>query len=300
MNIPPLNIPEEKSDSVNSKLVSKDLQAAGGGANLENKNSIDTVNNNSLAFLDIPQSLETNIALGILSKLNLPITAERINIIIDLLKYLEGAKNQEFEGFTDENPQTQSQNLLFYKAVDSWAKAGPSPLETQLLKYLEGFSPASKDKEMATENHVKEGILKDYLAAKVLNAANNPINITTDEKAYFFIIELPVYQKIYIRISHEILDSARQQAFVKLSFIVNTKNLGAVLIELTYLDGAIKAASTFESKKSLDYMKNFLTASNNTSALVRNMEFKVGKISLENFLFDKAGHSPLKGINIKI
>lgn len=298
MNIPHLNIPQETGDN----LILKDAKAVAdsNGANVESRAGADFISHNSLTLLNIPQSLEANIALGILSKLNLPITAERIYIIIDLLKYLEGAKNQEFEGFTDENPQTQSQNLLFYKAVDSWAKAGPSPLETQLLKYLEGFSPASKDKETTTENHVKEGILKDYLAAKVLNAANNPANITTDEKAYFFIIELPVYQKIYIRISREILDSTRQQEFVKLSFIINTKNLGAVLIELTYLDGTIKAASTFESKKSLDYMKNFLAASNNASALVRNMEFKVGKISLENFLFDKAKHSPLKGINIKI
>ena len=83
------------------------------------------------------------------------------------------------------------------------------------------------------------------MALKVLNLAHKK---TQDNNIIFFMLPIPVYDKIFLKVYKD-SSSKNAESPVKLSFIINTKNLGQILVELSYLKGKVFATSTFENKK---------------------------------------------------
>lgn len=139
--------------------------------------------------------------------------------------------------------------------------------------------------------------IKDYLALKALNLAHDKLN---NEQITFFAMSTPVYQRIYIKVTGK-TSAANTKSLPKVSFVVNTQNLGTILVNLTYINGNIKASSTFEDKNAMEVVKEALTHNKDLGRLLRTMKLNVGKVSYEDFFFEGVEKRKLAtGINLII
>ncbi len=252
---------------------------------------------------NMPQTLETNAALKLLSKLNLPIKKERLTLIMDLLRHVVNNDGQEPSLSLERELSSQSQNLLFHKALSNCINSGSISFEDQVLEQLQEFV-ALKDgtstlHKTAIHNRTETDIIKDYLALKALNFIHNEGG---NNNIYFYAVSVPIYHNIYLKVSHNFSSHDNTKTHhICLSFIINTKNLGAVLIDLVYANGKVTASSTFEDKKALDAAERVLSMNKNSSGLIKNIKLKVGKVSVDDFFFGEINEQPMPtGINLRI
>lgn len=139
--------------------------------------------------------------------------------------------------------------------------------------------------------------IKDYLSLKALNIAHNK---TQGDNVAFFTLSLPTYNKVYLKISRDKSHDLTKTHTI-LSFIFNTKNLGTILINLTYINGNIFASSTFEDKEAMNAVKEALAKNKNTSSLLKTMQLKIGKVRIQDFLFEGIEEQEITtGINLII
>lgn len=252
---------------------------------------------------NMPQTLETNAALKLLAKLNLPIKKERLTLIMDLLRHIVSNDSQEPSLSLERELSYQSQNLLFHKALSNYINSGSISFEDQVLEQLQEFV-ALKDgtstlHKTAIHNRTEANIIKDYLALKALNFIHNEGG---NNNICFYAVPVPIYHNIYLKVSHNFSSRDNTQAHhICLSFIINTKNLGAVLIDLVYVNGKVTASSTFEDKKALDAAERVLNMNKNSSGLIKNIKLKVGKVSVDDFFFGEINEQPMPtGINLMV
>ena len=278
--------------------------------------------------LDVPHTFETHAALNLLSKLNLPIKKERLSFIIDLFEHLIRDEKQEPLLPSAKELPLQTPKLLFHKALansllnkqhaeidkimqklnitlkESLVEhigSDPTILKDKLLELLQDF-PTLKDEasifnKTMMHNRTKTSVIKEYLAFKALNLLHHKDSEST---ASFYAVPIPIYHNIYLKISED-HSHDNTQAQMYLTFIINTKNLGAVLVNLIYINGEITASSTFEDKKALDMVKKALDINKNIQGLIKTMKLQVGKVSLKDFLFGEIKAQPIiTGINLKV
>ena len=111
---------------------------------------------------------------------------------------------------------------------------------------------------------------------------------------------LPIFQNIYLKISRKGATGGHPES-LGISFIVSTKNLGSILIDLKSTNGTIAASSTFEDKKAMNAVKNYLNAREDIPSFIKTMELKTGKVSKRDFFFGDIKMQPRTvSINIKV
>ncbi|AEE90702.1 conserved protein of unknown function [Tepidanaerobacter acetatoxydans Re1] len=270
----------------------------------EAKGESEEVVSRPLMPFNMPQTIETNAALKLLAKLNLPIKKERLTLIMDLLRHVvNNNDSQESSLALERELSSQSQNLLFHKALSNYINSDSISFEDQVLEQLQEFV-ALKDETSALNkttihNRTKADIIKDYLALKSLNFIHNEGG---NNNICFYTVPVPIYHNIYLKVSHNFSSRDNTQAHhICLSFIINTKNLGAVLIDLVYANGKITASSTFEDKKALDAAKRVLSMNKSASSLIKSIKLKVGKVSVDDFFFGEIKEQPMPtGINLMV
>lgn len=254
-----------------------------------------------LMSLDIPHIPETQTAFNLLLKLNLPIKKESLTFIMDLLSQLIDEEKPEPLLPSANDLPSQAEKLFFHKTLTKFINSGPIMSEEQLLELLQD-STALEDEVFAldktlTNNQTKARALKKHLALKALNLLHNKGCVS---HVNFYSVPIPVYHNIYLKVTED-PSTDNTQASMHLSFIVNTKNLGAVLVDLTFINGKVSASSTFEDKKALDTVKNVLDMNKNAHNLIKTMILKVGKVSLKDFFFSEIKERPITtGINLKV
>lgn len=254
-----------------------------------------------LTTLDIPHTQETQTAFNLLSKLNLPIKKERVTFIMDLLEQLINEEKPEPSLLLNKELPFQALNSSFRKTLVPYINSGFILSEDQLLELLQDFTALKEDESFSfnktlLNNRTKTAFIKEQLALKALNHLHNKGSVSSTG---FYALPIPIYHNIYLKIS-DYPSTNDTQSSMCLSFIINTKNLGAVLIELMYVNGKVTASSTFEDKKAMDAVKKFLNINKNIHSLIKAMELKVGKVSIKDFFFGEIKKLPISGINIKV
>lgn len=233
-------------------------------------------------LIDVADTSEARAALNVLSKLNLPIKQEYLNFITKLLCHLTDSKISK--------PVSLCTNMLTSKNFEEYVKTGFREIEDKLLQLLQNSSTVeNKD--------IFEISLKEYLAFKALNILHNNNN---GSQVAFFLLPIPVYHNIYLKVSKE-QRKDKTQSQVNLSFVINTKNLGAIFVELKYMNGKVTATSTLEDEKAMNMVMEAISEYKTGNDLVTNMNLKVKKLSLKDFFLGEINEPQYKtGINIKI
>lgn len=251
--------------------------------------------------INLPDTPELQTAFNLLLKLNLPIKKERLTFIMNLLDRLTREERQEPSLLSTKELPSQTQRLLFHKALLEYIKSDSAIFENQLLKLLQDLT-SLKDETFNLDkglllNQSKATDIKEHLALKALNLLHKQ---DYGNNTCFFALPIPVYHKIYMKISGDSSADDKQQ-ILHISFIINTKNLGSVLVSMVSINGKIAASSTFENKETMDMVKKALAINKNAPGLIKAMELKVGKVSHKDFFFDEIEERPITtGINLKI
>lgn len=233
---------------------------------------------------NLPQTPETHTALNILSKLNLPIEKERLDFLKDLLSWFSAQTLLHSE----------ESSVSFPESFAKYISSGFIEPEKVLLEH---FQYLDDHETQETDAKSKADLVKDYMALKVLNLAHKK---TQDNNIIFFMLPIPVYDKIFLKVYKD-SSSKNAESPVKLSFIINTKNLGQILVDLSYLKGKVFATSTFENKKAMDLAKRALSMRQDFSSILKTMQLKFGKISRKDFFFgDIDKQEIMTGVNIRI
>jgi hypothetical protein len=254
-----------------------------------------------LMTLDIPHTPEAQSAVNLLSKLNLPIEKERVTFIIDLLNQLIDEEKPKPSLLSMKELSFQAQKSSFREALTRYISSGPTVFDDQLMELLQE-STALEDKaftlnKVLMHKQSKAAVVKEYFALKALTLLHDK---GSGSNISFYALPIPIYHNTYLKISKDSSADDTQHP-VNLSFIINTKNLGAVLIDLLYVNGKVKASSTFEEKKAMDVVKLFLDMNKNLHSLIRTMELKVGKVSMKDFFFGEIKERPITtGINLRV
>lgn len=244
----------------------------------------------SLPTPNVLNSKEAQIPLNLLSKLNLPIMEERMELIMELLNQLTNEERLDPSLPPSKELPLHEIFSVFREAITQDPKTDVVFQEKKLLGLLKNFT--AKEGKKATAEDIKEQL--------ALNAINLLHREDSANNIYFFALPIAIYHKIYLRVtSHHSAKDA--ESSYSLSFIINTKNLGAILVNLYYVHGKITASSVFEDKKALDTVKKFLKESKDIPQIVRTMELKIGKVSKKDFFFSNIKKRPINlGINIKV
>jgi len=256
---------------------------------------------------DIQYNQEVQTAFKLLSKLNLPIIKERVALVTELLNHLTNEKKSEPSLLSSNELQTSVSS--FREAMASYIENGIIVSENQLLEFFENFTTSHENtavlKEKNNERNLdkalpnskaKETVLKELLALKAINLLHDD---DPNNKICFFQVSIPVYHNVYLKVSKKRSNDNTES--ISLSFIINTKNLGAVLIDLMYRDGRINASSTFEDKKAMNSVKKLLNGKKDIPSIIRTMKLKIGKVSKKDFFLGDIKKYPITtGINIKV
>lgn len=138
---------------------------------------------------------------------------------------------------------------------------------------------------------------KKAIAVKILNTAY-------DDKIKFYFLPFLPNTSIYIKISKKRSDDNKKAKIerpdgLNLSILLETYNLGKVLIDLIDKKNRIFYHLTFEDQESLEYVKNASLSS--ADPFIRSIRFSLKKISMEDFFFQdlKTANIP-NGVNVKI
>jgi len=259
----------------------------------------------TLPPLDI-DSQEIQIAFKLLSKLNLPITKERVNFIKEILNHLTHLEKIEPDLSIFKESSLQDFSSSFYENTAPFLKGEFTfPYENQLLELFQNFDPikekmdSSLDKILSNISDSKKkaaAVIKEQLALKVINLLHRE---DSANNTFFFVLPIPVYHKVYLKLSNHL--SNKDTPSLRLSFIVNTKNLGTILVDLNYMNGKISASSVFENKEAMNAVKSYLNSNENIPDIIRTMKLMVGKVSTRDFFFGSIKEQPITtGINIKV
>jgi len=231
--------------------------------------------------IDVPNTFEARAALNVLLKLNLPIKQEYLNFITKLFCHLTDFKMSK--------PVSPLANELSPRYFTEFTKSRFNKFEDKLLQLLQ--DSASLEDKAILDTSIK------YLALKALNILHNNNSVA---QTFFFALPIPTYHNIYLKVSQE-LTKDKTQTRIKLSFVINTKNLGAILVELDYMNGKVRASSSFEDEKAMNMVKEAFSEYKTGHNLIKNMDLKVRKVSLKDFFFGEVNEPPITtGINIKI
>lgn len=255
----------------------------------------------ALTSFDISHTRETQVAFNLLSELNLPITEERVAFIAELLYHLTNEEKAEPSMPLSKEQPFEALVSTFHKAIADYIDNGFILSDNQLLELLENFAAVDKNKvftfsKALPHKRTKEAVLKEQLALKAINLLHSKDSASN---IYFFALPLPIYQNVYLKVSKH--SSKDDKETSSLSFIINTKNLGAILVELMYADGKITASSTFEDKKAMNAVKQFLNENRDIPNVIKAMKLKVGRITIRDFFFGDIKKQPITtGINIKV
>lgn len=291
---------------------------------------------------DIETSVESNtstyaanfnkqLPMTILSKLNLPMTDNRLKLLSEILNSLsKNPQNPDLE-------KTKSE-LDIIKKFQENIKKNPSPKSIKkLLKFASSFDKnEDKNSKLASKTSIaqepiysnktisetptgieklqkyisqklKENIEKEpqlfkkAVAIKTLNIAYSNEKIDTR----FIFLPLLTNKPAYIKLSKNKKESHRKSRNkdddnpIKLSVLLDTRNLGKVLADFTYEKNGILPSLTFEKKNSLEYVKRISHSSNDS--LLKSIHFSLKKISTKDFFFQGLETKKIpRKVNIKI
>ncbi|NLZ52150.1 MAG: hypothetical protein GX892_03200 [Thermoanaerobacteraceae bacterium] len=255
-----------------------------------------------LTTLDIAHTQEAQNAFNLLSKLNLPIIKERVDFIMDLFNQLINEEKPEPSLLSSKELPFQTLVSSFRETIAAHIDSGFILPENQLLELLQNFTTVDKDKPFSfnkalTHKRTKASVLKEQLALKAINILHNEDSASN---ICFFALPIPVYHNTYLKISSYPSTNDTQPS-IRLSFIINTKNFGAIFVDLMFINGKVTASSIFEDKKAMNAVKKFLNANKDIPSVIKTMELKVGKVSKKDFFFGDIKKQPItSGINIKI
>lgn len=171
--------------------------------------------------------------------------------------------------------------------------------ENKLMEKPEKYRDIIKNLFLKEKEHNKQdsSFVKKLIATKALNVVYEKENM--DIK--FFLLPLPFYKPIYIKLSqHKPSKEGKDtSAILKLSLFISTYNLGKVLAELVYSKGKMTPSIIFEKE-------NFLTAAINyvdhcNDPFLDSIKFYVKNIELEDFLINELRvNNFTSGVNVKI
>lgn len=153
--------------------------------------------------------------------------------------------------------------------------------------------------EESKDCEIKPEVVKKFLSFKALNLAyktRDSCNIS------FFPFSVPIYDKIILKVTKDSSSTSKEKATISLSFIVNTYNLGPVLVSLMYKSKTVSASITFEKKEYEEKAKNMIKdLGENVSQLIKTLNLGVGVISQRDFLFPQDTKTEnLQGIDVII
>lgn len=252
--------------------------------------------------LDVCQTQEAHVAFNLLSKLNLPIIKERVTFIMELFNHLINEEKPEpFLHLWDKMP-FETIVASFHETIAECIKNGFILPENQLLVLFQNFTKVYKDNALSfnkaqPSSKKKATVLKEQLALKAINILHHK---NSTNNIIFVALPIPVYHNIYLKIADSRTTSDIQPS-LRINFIINTKNLGAILVDLIYADGKVTASSVFENKKAMNAVKKFLSENEDLPSIIKTMELKVGKVSMKDFFFEDIKKQPITmGINIKV
>lgn len=221
----------------------------------------DKSNLNTSQGSDITPELVKNPDAGICfmlaSKLNLPITKERISVIREF-----------FRGTIDQEPKDSINKSSIVK------------------NYLQ-----------EQDDKIKE--FKQSLLLKMLNILHKRTNDNTN--VFFFSPSQPFYDKVYVKFAQK---NGNKKSGVQLclSFIVNTKHIGSVLVEILQNKSDTSVTMSFENNEALETVKGSISKlRETTTSLVKSINLRVDNISRNNFFFEGLEQHPiLPGIDVRL
>ncbi len=221
----------------------------------------DKSNLNTSKDSDIISELVNNpeavICFMIASKLNLPITKERISVIREFLM----------------------------EAIDQKPK--------------ESIHKSSIAKNCLQEKNREIKELKQWLLLKMLNILHKTTNDITN--VFFFSPSQPFYNKVYAKYAQK-NGTRESEPQLCLSFIIDTKNIGQVFVEILQNKNDTTVTMSFENCEALETVKGSISKLRETiSSLVKSINLRVDNISRKNFFFEGLDQNPiLTGIDVRL
>jgi hypothetical protein len=175
-------------------------------------------------------------------------------------------------------------------------------------EFLEEFmkqNDKSTNKSGIKQNFLQENAqeIKDfklYILLKMLNVLHKKTNDNTNI-VFLFSPYQPFYDKVYAKFARS-NGNKDSEAQLSLSFIVDTVNLGSVLVEILQYKNNTSVTMVFEKSETLEVIKSSISKlRETTSSLISSINLKVGSISRNDFLFkEHEQHSILPGIDVRI
>lgn len=169
-----------------------------------------------------------------------------------------------------------------------------------LMESINHKAGDSISKSSIAKNCLSEqnGDLEHLLLLKMLNVLHKTTN---NINVFFFSPSHFVYDKVYAKFTQN-SENIKQKNQLCLSFIVDTKNLGSVLVKILQHKKHINICMSFEDNQALDTVKDFISKlKDTTSPVVRSIDLKIGSISKKNFFFENLEpHRILPGIDVRL
>ena len=217
----------------------------------------DKSNLNTSKDSDIISELVNNpeavICFMIASKLNLPITKERISVIRVLMEAI------------DQNQRIHTQ-----------------------IKHRKNCLGKNRNKRV-----------EQWLLLKMLNILHKTTNDITN--VFFFSPSQPFYNKVYAKYAQK-NGTRESEPQLCLSFIIDTKNIGQVFVEILQNKNDTTVTMSFENCEALETVKGSISKLRETiSSLVKSINLRVDNISRKNFFFEGLDQNPiLTGIDVRL
>ncbi|ADL08615.1 hypothetical protein [Thermosediminibacter oceani] len=210
-----------------------------------------------------------------LSKLNIPITQNRLKIFSRVIEKLVEEIDRPRE-----NP-TLEDEILPRSTGDLWNNAVEE-------------KPGSAAREAAEPSTFIR------IALKVLNAAHADLK---DVKVAFFSVGHPFFGNILLKVKRR-REERQGSPPVNLSFLVNIAGLGRILVNLTYSKGVIDGSLVFEDREKLDIARKRyedIREKIPRSLVVESLRWKWQKVDIDKFLFEDLDPSGINsGVDITV
>ncbi|MCG0276357.1 MAG: hypothetical protein L5655_09425 [Thermosediminibacteraceae bacterium] len=209
----------------------------------------------------------------ILSKLNIPITPNRLKILTRIIEKL--LENIDHAGKHSILPE-QTHSHIHERILNS---------------------SAENDKDIS-RGEAAEPTSFAQIASRVLNAAYADLK---DTKVEFFAFNHPLYGNILLKVKRQ--EREQDKPLITLSFLVNTSNLGRILVSLSYSKGIIGGSLIFEDQEKLDIArKRYEKIKENSTfpRLIESLNWQFRKISADKFLLEDLNPGINSGVDVTV
>lgn len=225
---------------------------------------------------------------------------DSINPIVEEFLLKKSKKYMKNEGFMEKILKTLSDKGIITKKNSSFEKLITNYIKTKIIPKSSDKIEKLKEKILVKlKNNIENQSLtfKKAIAVRILNTAH-------DDKVRFYFLPLLPNSSIYIKISKNKSNGKKETKInesndLNLSILLETYNLGKILINFIHKKDHIFPHLTFENKKSLEYVKN--ASSSSTDPFINSIRFSLKKISVKDFFFQYIENDRIPNrVNIKI